>query len=497
MLVDEAAGDELELRSRRGVLTLAATVAASAMASLDATVVNVALPQIGTDLDADVAALQWVLTGYLLALASMILLGGALGDRFGRRRIFVVGTVWFAAASLGCGMAPSVEVLVAARILQGIGGALLTPGSLAILQASFRRVDRAPAVGAWSGLGGVAGAIGPLVGGLLVDGPGWRWAFLLNVPVAVCVIVLARAVPETRDRSGARLDFTGAGYGVIALGALTMALTGAGERGWTEPAVLAAATVATGAAVAFVVHIRRTPHPLVPPSLFRDRVFSVVNVGTVFLYAAIGLTFFLVSYQLQVVGGWTALGAGLALVPATVLMLALSAPSGALADKIGPRWQLGVGPLVAAAGLALLTRIDGSVNWVSDVLPGAIVFGVGLATFVAPLTATVMAAADPAHVSVASAVNNAAARAAALAGIAVIPVVAGLSSAVGGAEVTSAVRAALFIAAGVTAAASPVMFFGLGAPIEAHTPARRHHCAVDGPPLQADPQRCPAATTAR
>ena len=205
---------ELVLRSHKGRIALAATVAASAMASLDATVVNVALPQIGDDLNADVTALQWVLTGYLLALASLILLGGALGDRLGRRRVFLIGTLWFAAASLLCGVAPSIGVLVAARILQGVGGALLTPGSLAILQASFRESDRAAAVGAWSGLGGVAGAVGPFVGGGLVDGPGWRWAFLINVPVAVVVVVCARAaVPETRDTHAAkRLDSRGAIY---------------------------------------------------------------------------------------------------------------------------------------------------------------------------------------------------------------------------------------------------------------------------------------------
>src|SRR6478672_4667429 len=197
---DDPSESGLILRSGRGRVALVATVAASAMASLDATVVNVALPAIGKEFHASVSSLQWLLTGYLVALASLILLGGALGDRFGRQRVFVIGTLWFALASLVCGAAPNIEILVAARVLQGIGGALLTPGSLAILQASFRRSDRAAAIGAWSGLGGVAGAIGPFVGGALVDGPGWRWAFLLNIPVAAIVIVCARAaVPESRD----------------------------------------------------------------------------------------------------------------------------------------------------------------------------------------------------------------------------------------------------------------------------------------------------------
>jgi EmrB/QacA subfamily drug resistance transporter len=485
---------ELALRSPTGRIALAATVAATSMVSLDATIVNVALPHIGDDLHADVTALQWVLTGYLLALASLILLGGALGDRLGRRRIFLVGTAWFAGASLLCGVAPSIGVLVAARILQGVGGALLTPGSLAILQSSFREGDRAAAVGAWSGLGGIAGAIGPFVGGVLVDGPGWRWAFLINVPVAVLVIVFARAaVPETRDTHAAtRLDGRGAAYAVIALAIGTWALTEAGARGWGDGGVLAAAAAAIVATAGFVAHLRRTPDPLVPPALFRNRTFTVVNLGTVFLYAAIGLAFFLVAYELQVAAGWSALSAGLALLPTTALLLVLSARSGALAQRIGPRLQLTVGPLVAGAGLLLLTRIDSPTTWTTDVLPGALVFGLGLATFVAPLTATVMAAADPDHVSIASGVNNALARAAGLAGLAVVPVVAALPSATGAAEVTDAYRTALVIAAAVAAVAGPLMWIGLAPHIRAPRTVRRLHCAVDGPPLQPDPDRCAA-----
>src|SRR3954471_10479048 len=240
-----APADDLVLSSARGRIALAASVGASAMAMLDATVVNVALPHIGHDLDAGVADLQWVLTGYLLALASLILLGGALGDRYGRRRVFVIGTVWFAVASVGCGLAPNVGVLIAARVLQGVGGALLTPGSLAIIQASFRREDRAPAVGLWSGLGGIAGAIGPFVGGFLVDGPGWRWAFLVNVPVAAAVILCAtRAIPESRDPDARHLDILGAGIAVVTLAASTWALTESGPRGWSDPTVVGAAIIA-------------------------------------------------------------------------------------------------------------------------------------------------------------------------------------------------------------------------------------------------------------
>ena len=468
------------------------------MASLDATVVNVALPQIGDDLNADVTALQWVLTGYLLALASLILLGGALGDRLGRRRVFLIGTLWFAAASLLCGVAPNIGVLVAARILQGVGGALLTPGSLAILQASFRESDRAAAVGAWSGLGGVAGAVGPFVGGGLVDGPGWRWAFLINVPVAVVVVVCARAaVPETRDTHAAkRLDSRGAIYAVIGLAAGTWALTEAGQRGWGDRVVLAALAGSVVVMTSFVFHVRRTHDPLVPPALFRNRTFTVVNLGTVFVYAAIGLAFFLVAYQLQVAAGWTALSAGLALLPTTLLMLVLSARSGVLGQRIGPRLQLTVGPLLAGAGLLLLTRIDSQATWTADVLPGALVLGLGLVTFVAPLTATVMAAADPDHVSIASGVNNAVARVAALVALAVVPVIAGLATATTAAEVTAAYRVALIIAATLAAAAGLLMSIGLAPQLRTPRIVRRLHCAVDGPPLQPDPDRCPAPASA-
>jgi EmrB/QacA subfamily drug resistance transporter len=491
----DSADDGLALSSGRGRLALVATVAASGMASLDATVVNVAIPHIGKDLDANVSQLQWVLTGYLLALASLILLGGALGDRYGRRKVFLIGTVWFAAASLLSGAAPTIEVLIAARVLQGIGAALFTPGSLAILQASFRKDDRAKAVGAWSGLSGVAGAIGPFVGGWLVDGPGWRWAFLLNVPVAVLVVAFSvRAVPETRDtRERHRLDVAGAALGTLTLGAATWALTEAGPRGWTDPAVLTFDAVAVLAGSAFVYRMLHTHDPLVPPSLFRQRAFTVTNLATVLLYSAIGVTFFLVAFELQVAAGWNALEAGSALLPATIFMLLFSEKSGELAQRIGPRVQLTVGPLLTAAGLLLLARIGPDASWVPDVAPGAVVFGLGLATFVAPLTATVMGSVSPDEVSIASGVNNAIARTASLAALSVIPVVSGLTSAVRPGEVTDAFRVSLMIAAAVAGLAAPVSYFGLASGTRARGSARRHLCAVDGPPLQPDPQRCPVA----
>jgi EmrB/QacA subfamily drug resistance transporter len=487
--------DGLVLGSHIGRVALVATVAASGMASLDATIVNVALPHIGHDLDASVSSLQWVLTGYLLALASLILLGGALGDHFGRRRVFLIGTAWFAGASVLCGLAPTIEVLIAARVLEGAGAALLTPGSLAIIQASFRQKDRARAVGAWSGLGGAFGALGPFVGGWIVDGPGWRWAFLINVPIALIVAACTvTAVPESRDPHAAKgLDLIGAGIGIVTLGAATWGLTEAGPRGWTDPTVLVAGAIAVAGAVAFVYRMLHFHDPLVPPSLFKSRAFTVTNLATVLLYSTIGVTFFLVAYELQVAAGWSALAAGTALLPATILMLLFSARSGELAQRIGPRLQLTVGPLLLAAGLLLLTRIGPHTSWFPDVLPGAVIMGLGITTFVAPLTATVMGSVSVDRVSIASGVNNAVARTANLASVAVIPVVSGLVSAVGAAEVTHAFRMALVIVAAIAAAAAPLSFIGLDPRIAGRRSARRFHCAVDGPPLQPDPERCPAA----
>jgi EmrB/QacA subfamily drug resistance transporter len=493
-----APADGLQLHSAKGRIALVATVGASGMAMLDATIVNVALPHIGGDFDASVSALQWVLTGYMLALASLILLGGALGDRFGRRRVFVMGTVWFAGASLLCGAAPNIDVLIGARVLQGVGAALLTPGSLAILQASFRRDDRAAAVGAWSGLGGVAGAVGPFLGGWLVDGPGWRWAFLINVPVAALVIVCTRAaVPESRDPHAARgLDLVGATIAVATLGAATWALTEAGPRGWTDPAVLGAGVLAVVGIGAFVRRMLHTHDPLVSPALFRSREFTITNLATVLLYGSLGVTFFLVVYELQVASHWSGLRAGTALLPGTVLMFALSSRSGALAQRIGPRLQLTVGPILAAGGLLLLTRIGPNASWLADVGPGSVLFGIGLVTFVAPLTATVMGSVDDDHVSVASGVNNAIARTAGLAAVAVVPVVSGLTSAVGADQVTHAFRISLVISAAVAATAAPLSFFGLSGRVRAKRTSRTTYCSVDGPPLHPDPARCPTVAVA-
>ncbi len=407
---------------------LLAAVLGSSLAMLDATVVNVALDRIGTDLDADLGGLQWTLNGYTLTLASFILLSGSLSDRFGRRRVFVIGVIWFALASVLCGLAPNIGVLVAARALQGIGGALLTPGSLAIISASFVPEDRSRAIGAWSGFGGVAGAIGPFVGGWLVDLWSWRLVFLVNVPLAAVVVAVAlRHVPESLDPSAShQIDYTGAALGAVGLAGLTYASIAAGEQG-LSPTVLLTGTVGVLGMIAFVLVERASRHPLVPPSLFASRQFTVTNIVTFVIYGAFGVVFFLLVLDLQVVGGYSPLAAGVALLPITVIMLVLSPRSGALAQRIGPRLQMTAGPLIAAVGLLLTLRIDADASYLTVVLPAVVLFGFGLAALVAPLTATVLAAAPAEHAGVASGVNNAVARAASLLTVAMLPAIAGLS----------------------------------------------------------------------
>jgi EmrB/QacA subfamily drug resistance transporter len=485
-------GQLLELRSTRGRLALAASVLASATAMLDATVVNVALPHIAADLDADVADLQWVITGYLLGLASCILLGGAAGDRWGRKRVFLVGAIWFAVASLACGLAPTLPALVVARVVQGVGAALLTPTSLALLQSVFVPDDRARAVGSWSGLGGLAGALGPFVGGIVVDGPGWRWAFLLSVPLLIGAVLAARSLPEQVPADSTRhFDGVGAALAVLALAPFTWVLTEAPERGWGDAVVVVGLLVSAGAAVAFVQRMRAAADPLVPPRLFRSRDFTVLNVATLALYAALGAEFFLVTYQLQVGVGWDALAAGSALLPATLLMLVGSSRSGALAARIGPRWQLVVGPLLVALGAVMLSTVGPGADWLTDVAPGAVVFGLGLTAFVAPLTATVMGSVEEAHVSTASGVNNAVARTGGLVAVAFVPSAAGLATAVGADAVTDAYRTGMWIVAAFAAVGALVSAVGLRDRAPQRESARTYICPVDGSPLQPDPAECP------
>ncbi|MGW2836815.1 MFS transporter [Streptomyces sp. NPDC001493] len=473
----KAAG-EIRAASAPGRWIVLTTVLGSGMAMLDSTVINVALPRIGEDLGTDLAALQWTVNAYMLTLAGLILLGGALGDRYGRRRVFVVGVVWFALASLVCAVAPNAAVLIAARAFQGIGGALLTPGSLALIQASFHPDDRARAVGLWSGFGGVGAAIGPFVGGWLVDGPGWRWVFLLNLPVAaLCVPVALRHVPESRDpRAHGRFDVLGAVLAAVALALVTYALIEAPGSG-ASPAVIGAAVGGVVAGAAFVRVERRRPDPMVPPAIFRSRLFTVVNLVTFCVYAALGGFFFLSAIQLQVVAGYTALGAGTALLPTTVLMLFFSAASGELGHRIGPRIPLTVGPLLAAAGMLLMLRVGpGSASvtgYLSEVLPAVVVLGLGLVTLVAPLTATVLAAVDTGQAGLASGINNAAARAAGLIAVAALPLLAGMGPEAyrEAGEFASTFRRAMPMCAGLLVAGAVLAFCTVRTPGRAPAPS--------------------------
>ncbi|GAB7005976.1 MFS transporter [Nocardioides sp. AN3] len=413
----------MRLGTPTGRAVIAAAVLGSGMAMLDGTVVNVALRTIGEDLGASLPQLQWTTNAYLLTLASLILLGGSFGDRFGRRRVFVVGVVWFAAASLICGVAPDPAVLIAARALQGVGGALLTPGSLAMIQGAFVRDDRAPAIGAWSGLGSIAAAIGPFVGGGLVAYASWRWIFLLNLPIAVATVIIAgRCVPETRDpHASSRFDLPGASLAAVALGGTTYALIE-----WGSAAAWVAAVGGILAAVAFVVVEARVREPMLRLELFRDLTFSASNLMTLLVYGALGAISFFVVIELQTVSGWTALAAGAAFVPMTLIMLFLAPVGGRLGQRIGPRIPMTAGPLVMAAGTLGMRRIGPEVSYVRDVLPAIVVFGLGLALMVAPLTATVLAAAPDEHAGIASGVNNAVARAGSLLAVAALPIAVGL-----------------------------------------------------------------------
>ncbi|WP_241253471.1 DHA2 family efflux MFS transporter permease subunit [Streptomyces sp. W1SF4] len=475
------------LGSAQGRWIVVATVLGSAMALLDSTVVNVALPRIGQDLGADLAVLQWTVNAYLLTLAGLILVGGALGDRFGRRRVFVLGVVWFAAGSLLCGLAPNAGVLIAARALQGVGGALLTPGSLALIQGSIRADDRARAVGLWSGFGGVGAAVGPFLGGWLVDGPGWRWVFLLNVPVAaLCVPVALKHVPESRDpaAAGARFDVLGAVLGAAALGLLTYALIEA--RSAAAP-VIGAAVGGLLLAAVFVYVERHRPDPMVPPDMFASRQFTAVNLVTLFVYAAFGGFFFLVVLQLQVVSGYSALGAGAALLPTTVLMLLLSSRAGTLGERIGPRVPLTVGPLLCAAGTLLTLRVGPDASYPRDVLPAMVVMGAGMTVLVAPLTATVLSSVPAGRAGLASGINNAAARAAGLLAVAALPLLAGMGpDAYLSAEAfDSAFGRAMLWCAGALVAGAATAWATVRSPAPgACHPECRTHCAIGAPPLE-------------
>jgi EmrB/QacA subfamily drug resistance transporter len=493
---------DLRLKTARGRWVVAATVLGSGMAALDATVVGIALPAIGRDFHAGVGAVQWVVDGYTLTLAGLLLLGGKLGDSYGRRRMFVAGTVWFAVASMLCGLAPSVGVLIAARALQGVGGALLTPGSLAILQASFAEDDRGAAIGAWSGLGGVATAIGPFLGGYLIDAVSWRLVFFINVPLAVLVLAIsARHVPETKAPGPVpKLDVKGAAAISGALAGITYGLISLSSASWGSPQVLVPLVVGLALLALFIWIEDKEPNPMLPLGLFRSRQFSAANAVTFVVYAALGGLLFLVPVVLQVAHGYSPTEAGAALLPVTFIMLALSSRSGRLASRIGPRLQMTVGPLVIAASFLLFTRIGTSGDYLTAVLPAVVVFGFGVAINVAPLTATALAAAPAEQAGVASAVNNDVARAAQLIAVAVLPALAGITgnsylhpAALAHGFKTAAIIAAVFCAAGGVLAALTIR--NPSREKAAAATPRGSYCALEGTPLR-DLKATPVTTSA-
>ena len=403
-------------------LVLVAAILGTTVVTVDSTVVNVALPAIEDDLGGGLAGQQWTSNAYLLTLSSLLLVAGSLGDLFGARRVFALGVTGFGVTSVFCAVAPTVELLVLARALQGVFGALLTPAALAVIVATFPPDERGRAVGAWTAWGGMGTILGPLIGGQLVDSASWRWIFAINVPIVLITLFLVmRVVPEGRPRAAdARVDVVGAMLCALGLAGITFGLIEQPLHGWGDPMV--ALPLAGGALLlaSFVAWEARSSHPMLPLSLFRRRNFAIGNIETFSMYAGLGLLFFFLVLFLQQVAGYGALEAGMTTIPVTLVMFGLSTRFGALADRHGPRFFMGVGPLVAAAGLAFFLRLDADVDYLTELLPGLLVFALGLSMTVAPLTATVLADADEHNAGIASGVNNAIARVAALIAIAAV-----------------------------------------------------------------------------
>jgi EmrB/QacA subfamily drug resistance transporter len=407
---------------RRKRLALVAAIMGSFVAGLDATAVNVALPAIRADLGGGLAGQQWVSNAYLLTLGSLILVGGSLGDVFGERRVFSIGVAGFGIVSVLCAVAPSIEVLIAGRALQGAFGALLTPSALAVIIATFPPAERGAAIGSWTAWAAISTVIGPLAGGYLVDAVSWRLIFAINVPfVALTLLLISIAVPAREQGAAhARVDWLGAALTFLGLAGPVLALIRQPVVGWSSPEVWGPGLGGLALLGAFLVHERRTAEPMLPLGLFRRRNFAVGNVQTFAMYAGLGVTFFFLVLFLQEVAGYDALQAGLALMPSTLVMFALSKRIGRLADRFGPRLFMGLGPLTAAVGLALMLRLDAGLDYLTDLLPALLVFSLGLTCTVAPLTATVLSDADESNAGIASGINNAIARVAGLLAVAAI-----------------------------------------------------------------------------
>jgi EmrB/QacA subfamily drug resistance transporter len=397
-------------------LTLVACILGSGIAFLDGTVVGVALPTIQRDLGGGLAAQQWVSNAYLLTLGSLILVGGSLGDVLGERRVFALGVGAFGVTSVLCAISPSIEVLVAARALQGVAGALLIPSALAVIVATFPDAERGPAIGTWTAWAGIFTVLGPLAGGELLAVASWRWIFVINLPLAAATVwLILRVMPAAAQEPRARsVDLRGAGLCALGLAGPVFALIEQPRLGWSSPGVIIPLLVGVALMAAFLAYEARAPDPMLPLGLFRRHNFTVGNLETFSMYAGLAVLFFFLVLYLQQVAGFTPLQSGLATLPSTLVMFALSRRFGALADRYGPRLFMGLGPLIAAAGLALFLRVGTHVHYATDVLPALLVFSLGLSMTVAPLTAAVLAGVDQHQAGIASGVNNAIARVAGL-----------------------------------------------------------------------------------
>ena len=430
--------------------TLAACILASSVAFLDATIVNVALPAISRDLGGGLIVQQWVVNAYALLLGALILVGGSLGDVFGEKRIFTLGVGGFGVASLLCAVAPTGGALIVARAIQGVAGALLTPAALAVIIATFNEDERGAAIGTWTAWGGIAGIAGPLVGGELVTAAGWRWIFLVNVPlIAVTLLLVARYVPASSARSGRHIDVPGAALAALGLGGPVFALIEQPRLGWASAGVIAPLVLGVVLLAAFLWRERHARDPMLPLGLFARHNFAVGNIETLAMYGGLSILFFLLSLFLQEVAHWKPTEAGLATLPTTLIMFALSRRFGRLADRFGPRLFMGAGPIVCAVGLLLFLRVGRHVSFITDLAPPLIVFALGLSMTVAPLTATVLAGVAPEQAGIASAVNNAVARIAGLLGVAVLGPIVGAALDVSTFHLALGAAAALLAAAGV------------------------------------------------